>query len=1072
VTASVAQHDILPVHLVTPLVPAVALAALAGWVGLHALRRRTAPRWLHPLLFLACLAAGFLTVLAAFELVQRGLVLATNWPLWPLALLASVAVEVLLLLYALERRIVEPRTGRILAGLRVALVLLVVLMLAQPVRSVEWARNLPRYVAVLVDRSASMLVPDNQMTPAEKIRLAAALVPDAPKRPYRLEELAAQLRTLRDTLAAHVDWFASVREAPTDTRLKQLEKRRRADRAGLAKLEAAATTLAKQLAEPLDGSLKLDPRVRAAITAMKDGLATDVAARLADAAKRLDADRLPALAREPGDMLAVLRNALAALDKIAPRVAAAGEALDEALYATLLPAAKATVDAVAQHTRFALARQLLHAPAAPDGMPQPSPGLLDRLEDKYGVRLYAFDSKAVELEAASDLTRTDDPPEADAKKDAKANKNGTEAGRQATDLAGALEKVLTEMPAERLAGIVLLTDGQHNAPGSVEALGRRIGLQQVPICSVVFGGGARPTTDAAVISLEAPEAVYVKDKMYLHADVKLDGMAGKTVRVTLLDGERTVGSEEIRVEAETLRTRVTLSDEPKDTGLHPYRVKIEDVEGEVLATNNETPLSVSVSDDQTRLLVLAGRPRWEFRYLKNLFASRDHTVKRQYVLLHPDRIPGQKPPPTIHASAAREKHDAEATAPPENQAEWMKFDVIVLGDVEPSVLRNDDLEAIQKFVTERAGTLIVVSGPRHMPHAYADTPLAEMLPVSFTAPAEGLAHLPAPEQRFRAALTAEGRDHVITRLQVDAEENLATWNSLPDIHWRHPLTQAKRAATVLAYAMPPDPPEFLVPKRAHEVPEEEVLAQRRQFVRDHALISLHNVALGRVLFLSFDRTWRLRYRVGDAHHHRFWGQVLRWATADKLAAGTSLVKVGTDRPRYPAHTPVRVRAKITQADFSPVVSQTVAAKVFAGDRLVLRKKMAYVANSLGGYEADLGILPGGTYRFELDAPDAESLLATEGAKTVSTEFFVEKAMAREQVELAANRGLLERLATLTGGVAADPSRATDVLPVLGEPVLRHTERRQWSIWDSWPFLTLIVAIAAAEWLIRKRARLP
>ena len=46
-------------------------------------------------------------------------------------------------------------------------------------------------------------------------------------------------------------------------RLKQLEKRRRADRAGLAKLEAAATMLAKQLAEPLDGSLKLAPRVRA-----------------------------------------------------------------------------------------------------------------------------------------------------------------------------------------------------------------------------------------------------------------------------------------------------------------------------------------------------------------------------------------------------------------------------------------------------------------------------------------------------------------------------------------------------------------------------------------------------------------------------------------------------------------------------------------------------------------------------------------------------------------------------------------------------------------------------------------
>ncbi len=1073
--AAIEQHDILPVALGTPLAILVALAAVAAWGGLHALKARTRPRWLRALLFAARCAVGFIALLAAFDVTQRGLLLATNWPIWPLALGGAVAIEGLLLLYALERTIVERRVGLLLAGLRVALVLLVLVMLAQPVRSVEWSRSLQRYVAVLVDRSASMGVPDSQLTPAEKVRLAEALAPGALRRPYRLDEIERELRRVREALSAHVDWLAALREAAPERRLKQLQTRYTADREALQELEERVTDLSDRLGEPLEGDLQLDAATRESLSTLRKALSADVAAQLADVAGRLTRDGLPALARDPGDALASLRHASKALAELGPKLDAAGDAVDEAFYAALDESKKTQADALSQTARLDLARRLLRNPDGDnaDGNAQ-RPALLDQLQNErdYGVRLYAFDAEPVELDLDADVAEHTDTSSEGNDEEKGDNNSDLASQAQKTDLAAALEKVVTEMPAERLAGILLLTDGQHNASRPVEPLARRIGLQQVPISSVVFGGGRRPTTDAAIVSLNAPDSVFVRDKIYLNADVKLDGLKGRTVRVALFDGDEPVGSEEVQVQSDTLRTRIQLADEPEDTGLRPYRVKIEDLEGEVLATNNQAPLSVSVSDDQTRLLVLAGRPRWEFRYLKNLFASRDRTVKLQYVLLHPDTIPGQPPRPDIHASAARPKDAPEATAPPEDEAEWMKFDVMVLGDVEPSVLREEHLEAIRKFVTERAGTLIVVAGPRHMPHAYAKTALSDLLPVSFVDPEPDVSYFAPPEPHFRIALTAEGRQHVITRLKVDAEENLTTWNEVPDIYWRHPLPQAKEAATVLAYAMPPEPPDFLVPTRAHEVPSEEVLAQRRQFVRDRALIALHNVALGRVLFLDFDRTWRLRYRVGDTHHHRFWGQVLRWATADKLAAGTDFVKVGTDRPRYPANANVRVQAKITTPDYSPVVSEKVFAKVFSKGRLVLRKKMDYVPNSLGNYAADLGSLPGGTYRFELEAPEAKALLAEEGAENVSTEFFVEDAVPAEQVELAANRGLLERLATLTGGVTAEPHRAADALAAFGEPVLRHSERRQWSLWDSWPFLVLIVLVAGTEWYVRKRARLP
>ncbi|MBE3070826.1 MAG: hypothetical protein IMZ66_11385, partial [Planctomycetes bacterium] len=74
-------------------------------------------------------------------------------------------------------------------------------------------------------------------------------------------------------------------------------------------------------------------------------------------------------------------------------------------------------------------------------------------------------------------------------------------------------------------------------------------------------------------------------------------------------------------------------------------------------------------------------------------------------------------------------------------------------------------------------------------------------------------------------------------------------------------------------------------------------------------------------------------------------------------------------------------------------------------------------------------------------------------------------------ELAPDRGLLGRLATLTGGTVADPAGARRVLDALGPVTEVEVERHEYVLWDSWPLLVLIVALATAEWLLRKKVGL-
>jgi hypothetical protein len=278
----------------------------------------------------------------------------------------------------------------------------------------------------------------------------------------------------------------------------------------------------------------------------------------------------------------------------------------------------------------------------------------------------------------------------------------------------------------------------------------------------------------------------------------------------------------------------------------------------------------------------------------------------------------------------------------------------------------------------------------------------------------------------------------------------------------------KPGSTVLAYAQPIPAPEFM----RGEVTSEEQYRKRIEFERRHALMLMHQVGSGDVIYLGFNRSWRLRYRVGDRYHHKFWGQILRWATSDKLPFGSDYARIGTDQARYLPEQTVRVRAKLVDEEYEPIVSKRVHVRIYSGEDLVARKKMEYVKDSAGLYESTLGPFTNGRYRVELRAPAVNSVLGKEALTNTVSYFAIEEGLDTERVEFSADRGLLTRLASMTRGLAIEPPDSDKILDKLGPAVIDHTEREQYELWSSWPWVFLITLTAASEWLLRKKQRLP
>ena len=155
----------------------------------------------------------------------------------------------------------------------------------------------------------------------------------------------------------------------------------------------------------------------------------------------------------------------------------------------------------------------------------------------------------------------------------------------------------------------------------------------------------------------------------------------------------------------------------------------------------------------------------------------------------------------------------------------------------------------------------------------------------------------------------------------------------------------------------------------------------------------------------------------------------------------------------------------------PVINATPYATVWNGDKKVLRRQLAYRPESPGIYTAEADSLPEGQYRVELDCSGITTL-GSVPAQPISADFSVIATRDAERIEYTADRGLLSRLASLTSGKVLEPSELDTVFNRLGPASVSCTERHQVDIWDSWPWFILVLALLTAEWILRKKARLP
>ncbi len=588
-----------------------------------------------------------------------------------------------------------------------------------------------------------------------------------------------------------------------------------------------------------------------------------------------------------------------------------------------------------------------------------------------------------------------------------------------TQMGTALNRVLEDISGQRVSGALILSDGGSNLGDDPAAVAERAKAQGLRVSAVGIGDPT-PTRDLAITEVLADEVVRKDNVVQVFAGIAHRGYEGRTVAVTLRKGAETVGTQSIKLGPAARKQSVTFTYTPKQVGAFTYTVSTSVLPEEVTDKNNRRTFLQRVVDKQLKLLYVEGEPRWEYRYLKNAIL-RDKQIRFSCILV----------------TGASSRSGGEGNVPiygfPSDEKSLFEYDILILGDVPRTYFNDAQVRNIRRFVEDRGGSLVVIAGEKHMPHEYKGSSLDAVFPVAL---------LPYPEQvttgePFQLKRTESGLQDPIMRMSDDAAENERIWGELPGIFWNAGVERAKPGATVLA-----------------------VNPLRSNANGKRVIVAVQNFGAGKCFITLTDSTWRWRWRVGDRHFYRFWGQVIRTLTPKEPPGGNRFVQLNADRTEYILGDRVSVHARILDAFYRPVKAPKVTASLRGETGGARQIVLTAIPGSPGLYSTDF--LAERTGKFELGLPSP----ANPAAKA-STAFLVQSiALESQQPEM--NEALLKKVAAAGGGQYYFPDELRKWIDSLKANDFTVRSESEHELWDAPLILILFILPITLEWIIRKR----
>jgi uncharacterized membrane protein len=604
-----------------------------------------------------------------------------------------------------------------------------------------------------------------------------------------------------------------------------------------------------------------------------------------------------------------------------------------------------------------------------------------------------------------------------------------------TDLTGALAAVRERYRGQRIAGVVLLSDGADTgaAGGAGEAGRAGSDAGGPPVFAVGIGSPDGPR-DREVLGITAGDPRLDQASVDLHVTAMSVGFgrAPFTLRITgngqVLDTRRIVppadGSpidQVFTVSPDLLNPTVYTAEIPRD-------------EAEAVAENNARSVLVSPAGRKRRVLIVEGAPGYEHSFMTRAWAH-DSGLEIDSVTRKGKNADGQD---TFFVQAGAGRSAALTSGFPSKREQLFAYDALAIANVESEFFSRAQLALAADFVAERGGGLLVLGGRSFAQRGLSGTPLEEVLPVELNDRRGGLARaslgsidLPAHN---KLTLTSDGESHPIMRIGGSSDETRKLWSAMPALAASATVGGPRPGATILALTTAPGGGVFPV-------------------------VAVQQYGHGRSMVFAGEASWRWKMMVAstDRAYEFFWRQAARWLSS----SAPDPVAIAVPDAAEPGDA-IAIEVTARDASFAPVPDAAIDATLTSPGGAVQPIKLRHADPASGRFAAALGLQQAGLYRVHAEAKRGSVALGT------ADKWMYVGGADREFADPRLNEGFLRRVARNSGGRYVRAAEASKIPDWLRAAVPQNAAPERRDLWhEPWAF-ALIIGLLSAEWILRRR----
>ena len=597
---------------------------------------------------------------------------------------------------------------------------------------------------------------------------------------------------------------------------------------------------------------------------------------------------------------------------------------------------------------------------------------------------------------------------------------------------------------------LLISDGGHNRENSPFETAKLLSVRNLPVYTVGLGSDQKPP-DLALLQTVVPNSVYHEDRIRGILSIKDNLTPGSEFKINIKDSTGKNVWEKTMIGMESGVSQLAfdfpaneiverqLDDFPESekeavrTVPLSFQVLVDPIENEIETENNQLSFSIDASMRKNQLLIVDSRPRWETRYLNNLF-DRDERWQVSCVW-------GKST--SKDQNLPRGDEDGEF---PTSKIELLKFDLIVFGEIPPEEFSSEEQNWIVEFVTQRAGGILFLDGPRQKLRIFEDKerhPVAKLFPVAWKK--SGPVRL-SPSSYIRPE--EENRLSALTLDPVE-DRNEEVWKHLPLPAWASPVESLPGSEIFLSVSI--DGTDSNQSSKI-QVP---VLAGKL-------------AGAGKCFYMGFDETWRWRYEVADLYHQRFWNQLLNMIMERPFALNQEQLSMDAGGGSHDPDKaiPLRIRLRNSEGKVPEPPYPDVDALIWKGDEVVATIPLKGEDSSNGLFTGEVFGLGPDSYEMSVRAP---SILDEMESSDQKLKFEVRPGANKEKNFLTCDENLLSEMSELSGGSFYREENFHELKDALRPISSGRIIITEIILWQSFGWLVFVVSILGLEMFLRKRA---